>query len=361
MTGGALPVGSTVGILGGGQLGRMLAAAAFRLGLKVHVFCPPGDAPACETTARTTRADYDDVVALDDFAAAVDVVTTEFENVPASTLERLARQVRVAPAAAAVAIAQDRLDEKSFVRSAGIETAPFAPVPAGDGAALRAAVAAVGGPPCLFKSRRLGYDGKGQVRLEDAASVERLVAQPPAVEGIVEGFVDFDCELSVLVARPAGGGASVCFEPSRNLHTDQILRTATLPTGLPESVLEQARAVAIQLAESLDYVGLFCIEFFVAKDGRLLVNELAPRVHNSGHWTLDACTIDQFEQHVRAICGWPLVAPRRLCAVVMHNLIGEDVQAVPTLAARNDVALHLYGKGDVLPGRKMGHYNVLGP
>jgi 5-(carboxyamino)imidazole ribonucleotide synthase len=357
--------GHTVGILGGGQLGRMLAMAAARLGLRVHVYSPPGDNPAFDVAHAHTAAPWDDEDALARFAAAVDVVTYEFENVPLATAAFLVARVPVRPGVKALEVAQDRLNEKRFASSQGIETAPFAEVD--NEADLNAAIARVG-LPAILKTRRLGYDGKGQALLKpggDAASAWRRLGQVPC---ILEGFVAFSFEVSVIAARGLDGRVEV-FDLPLNVHENGILRRSRVPAPVSEATAGAARALAGRLLAALDYVGVLAVELFAVStesgrnDGemRLLFNEMAPRVHNSGHWTEAACTVSQFEQHIRAICGWPLARPRRLADCEMENLLGDEVRAWRELAAEPDTVVHIYGKAEARPGRKMGHVTRLKP
>ncbi len=351
-----LPPGSTVGILGGGQLARMLALAAAPLGLKCHVFAPDGDNPAFQVAATHTPAPYADFAALEAFAKSVDVVTYEFENVPADTAAFLASRVPLAPSAAALQTTQDRIFEKTFIAGLGIPVAPFAEV--GDDAALQAAIARIGAP-AILKTRRFGYDGKGQARIDapqGAAAAFAAIGRSPA---ILEGFVRFDMEVSVIAARGWNGRVAV-YDVPENHHEQGILRTSTVPARIPAGVAEKARAMGRRIIEGLDYVGVIGIEMFVAGDN-VIVNEIAPRVHNSGHWTMDACTVSQFEQHIRAICGWPLGQASRHSDVVMTNLLGNEENRWRELSAEPDVRLHLYGKAEARSGRKMGHFNRLTP
>ncbi len=347
----ALPVGATIGILGGGQLGRMLAVAASRLGLKTHIFEPGANAPAGDVAHRVTTASYDDVAALTAFGNAVDVITYEFENIPTSALDLLEKLAPIHPGRQALATSQDRLTEKTFLQDLGLQTAPFADV--GNAAELDAALASIG-TPAILKTRRMGYDGKGQARImtpDDAASALADMAGAPA---ILEGFVNFSHEVSVIGAR-GPDGAVACYDPGENVHEAGILRTTTVPAKLTPSQRTDAVLIAARILNALDYVGVMGVELFVTPQG-LIVNEIAPRVHNSGHWTQNGCTICQFEQHIRAVAGWPLGDGSRHSDVVMENLIGDDMDRVPELA-KTDAAIHLYGKAEVKAGRKMGHVN----
>jgi len=356
-----LKPGSTIGILGSGQLGRMLALAAAELGFRVHIYAPEETSPASEVAHVSTRGAYDDAKALAAFADKVDVVTYEFENVPGETARILSEHTIVRPGARALGVAQDRLDEKNFLVNCGIAVAPFAQVDTLDD--LTAALEKLG-TPAILKTRRMGYDGKGQVKIDDpseAAAALTAIANAPA---ILEGFVPFEKEASVIVARTPGGDVAA-YDVGENDHRNHILHTTSIPADIPQSVADEAKAIAIKLAHGLEYVGVMGVEFFVlpqsTSDTRLSVNEFAPRVHNSGHWTSDACAISQFEQHIRAICDWPLGDPCRHSNAVMTNLIGEDAHQWWEHAATPNRALHLYGKRDARPGRKMGHVTDLAP
>lgn len=352
----ALPVGSTIGILGGGQLGRMLAVAASRLGLKTHIFEPGAHPPAGDVAHRVTTAAYADTAALQAFAADVDVITYEFENIPTSALDILEALKPIHPNRRALATSQDRQTEKTFLQDLGLQTAPFANVEST--ADLDAAMAAIG-TPAILKTRTMGYDGKGQARIlspDDAANALAVMAGAPA---LLERFVTFSHEISVIAARNPDG-AVACYDPGENVHEDGILRTTTVPAKLTPSQRTDAVLLAARILNALDYVGVMGVELFVTPQG-LIVNEIAPRVHNSGHWTQNGCTIDQFEQHIRAVAGWPLGDGSRHSNVTMENLIGDDIASVPD-AAKTSAAIHLYGKADVKPARKMGHINrVTGP
>ncbi len=357
MTGSTLPPGSTIGILGGGQLGRMTAQAAARLGYRSHIFCPDADSPAAQVTDRATLSSYGDAAALRRFASLIDVATYEFENIPHDTVALLAEQVPVRPGPKALAVCQDRLSEKDFVSSLGIAVAPYRSVPGpGD---LAAALAEIG-TPAVLKSTRMGYDGKAQALIQspkEAATAQQRIGDRPAV---LEGFVEFDFELSVIAARGLDGSIA-CYPPVENRHRDHILAETIVPADLAGPEVEAAEDIAGRLIEALDMVGLLAVEMFHTRDGRLLVNELAPRPHNSGHWTLDACATSQFEQLVRAICGLPLGAVDRHSDAVMTNLIGADASAWQDLLAEPGARLHLYGKAEARPGRKMGHVTRLRP
>jgi 5-(carboxyamino)imidazole ribonucleotide synthase len=349
-----LPPGSTIGILGGGQLGRMLALAAARLGMKTHIFCPDPQSPAFEVTPHKTVAAYDDEAALAAFAEAVDVVTYEFENVPAATAEFLGRRKPLRPGANALAISQDRLQEKQFLSARNIAVAPCRAV-----TSLAELEAAIGdlGLPAVLKTTRLGYDGKGQriIREPGEASGAFTALEPKPL--VLEAFVPFEKEISVVVARNAAGTVKA-FDAAENVHRDHILKTSTVPADIAPALEKHAQMAAKAIVIALDYVGVLGVEFFVAPgEGRpsLLVNEIAPRVHNSGHWTEAVCVTDQFEQHIRAVINWPLGEPTRFADVVMENLIGNEVFAGPDSPAGSRP--HLYGKREARPGRKMGHVN----
>lgn len=336
----------TIGILGGGQLGRMLSVAASRLGLRCHIY-EPGAAPAGDVAHALTSAPYEDESALRAFAQSVDVITYEFENVPTSALDLLESIRPIRPNRRALAVSQDRLTEKTFLNGIGLATAPFADVQSQ--ADLPAAIARIGAPSIL-KTRRMGYDGKGQIRITDAGSAEWTGAP-----SVLEGFVDFSAEISVIIARGADGQVAA-FDPGLNHHEGGILRTTTVPCGLPGKVTTDAVLIAARIANALEYVGVMGVELFVTPQG-LIVNEIAPRVHNSGHWTQAGCVVDQFEQHIRAVAGLPLGDGRRHADVVMENLIGDDMARVPELLTTAGAQIHLYGKGEARPGRKMGHVN----
>lgn len=347
-----LPLGSTIGILGGGQLGRMLSVAASRLGFKTHVFEPGANPPAADVAHALTTAPYDDHTALTAFAQACDVVTFEFENVPTAALDVIEAHATIRPGRDALRISQDRLIEKTFLQELGLQVAPFADV--SDAAAMENAVEAIGAPSIL-KTRRFGYDGKGQARLRSADDAAAALADMNGAPAILEGFVDFTHEVSVIAARgPAGDVA--CFDPGENVHRDGILHTTTVPARLSVAQRTDTVLLAAKILKALDYVGVLGVEIFVTPQG-LIVNEIAPRVHNSGHWTQNGCTVDQFEQHIRAITGWPLGDGTRHADVVMENLIGDDMDRVPAFALARDTAIHLYGKAETKPGRKMGHVN----
>ena len=348
-----VPPGGTIGIIGGGQLGRMLAMAAARLGLKTRVYNDAPDAPAFQVTPSAIVAPYENLHALARFADGCDVVTFEFENLPAHAIAHLADHVPVRPGAHALAVTQDRLSEKSFVEKLGLKTAPFFEVSSAAQAGQAFAKLAGRG---ILKTRRFGYDGKGQAKVTSRDEAEKTFESFKGAPAILEGFVDFSYEASVVAAR-AADGAFAAFDPPENEHENHILRRSTVPSRLNVAQVEAAKAIARKIADALDYVGVLAVELFVDKDGSLLVNEIAPRVHNTGHWTIEACQCSQFEQHIRAVAGWPLGDATRLADAVMENIIGAEADAWEALSRTG--ALHLYGKAQARPGRKMGHITRL--
>jgi 5-(carboxyamino)imidazole ribonucleotide synthase len=353
-----LSPGSTIGILGGGQLGRMLALAAARLGFDVAILTPEPDACAARVAARRIVAAYDDEDGLEALAQIAEVVTFEFENVPAKVVERLqAYGVEVAPGALALAVAQDRVDEKTFLRDCRVPTVDFAPV--NNAADVGAALDRLGAP-ALLKTRRDGYDGKGQTWIETHADAAAAFARIGGVPAILEGRADFIRELSVIAARGRDGDVA-CYPLGENHHENGVLRRTVAPADVSTAVTNEAQTIAARILTRLDYVGVIGVELFELADGRLLVNEIAPRVHNTGHWTLDGCEVDQFEQHIRAVAGWPLGPTTALAHVEMTNLLGAEADDWARLAAEQDARLWLYGKGDARDGRKMGHVNRLKP
>lgn len=352
-----LPLGSTIGIIGGGQLGRMSAVAAARLGYHVHILSAEPDPPAQDTAQQVTVGAYDDEAVLRRFAESVDVITFEFENISAQGLDLLASLCPVHPAGVVLALSQDRIREKSFLGENEIPVAPWMSVPEPDQLADAAETL---GFPFLLKTTRFGYDGKGQFRIQDAATLEALAPDLP-YPLIAEGFVDFDRELSVMVARNSRGDVQN-FAVTENQHCDGILDISLAPARVPVALACEAISLTRDIACRIGLVGIMGIEMFVAADGSLLVNEIAPRPHNSGHWTMDACLIDQFEMHIRAVANLPLPDPCRHSDAVMKNLIGPEGMALceGTLAG-SGLAMHLYGKNECRPGRKMGHINALFP
>lgn len=347
-----LPQGAIIGILGGGQLGRMLSVAAARLGFRTHIFEPGANPPAGDVAHAVTTAPYEDEAALRAFGSSVDVITYEFENVPTSALDLLGALAPIHPGREALRISQDRITEKDFLSGLGLTVAPYAAVD--DEASMQAAVEAIG-TPSILKTRRFGYDGKGQARLASPADAEQAWKDMADAPSVLEGFIEFSAEISVIAARSPTGEVA-CYDPGENVHEGGILRKTTVPAGVSGSLRMDGVLLAGRILNALDYVGVMGVELFVTPQG-LVVNEIAPRVHNSGHWTQNGCTVDQFEQHIRAIAGWPLGNGQRHSDVVMENLIGNDMDRVPTLAAQAETALHLYGKSDVKEGRKMGHVN----
>jgi len=343
----------TVGILGGGQLGRMLVLAAARLGLKTHVFAPEADSPAFDVAALRTIGAYDDREALARFAATVNVITYEFENIPAATAAYLTGLRPVYPAADALAVTQDRLSEKAFLGSLGIPTAPYVGVD--DAGGLARAVAQIG-RPAILKTRRFGYDGKGQTMIREGSDLAAVFRSLGAAPCILEGVVPFVREVSVVAAR-AIDGSFAAYDVCENEHAHHVLSRSRVPAALAPATARQALAIAQRIAAALNYVGVLAVEMFVIDDPQAgpFVNEIAPRVHNSGHWTLDGAVTSQFEQHIRAICGWPLGSARRHGDVEMRNLLGEEVGQWRDLLAEKGACVHLYGKREVRPGRKMGH------
>jgi len=352
-----LPPGSTIGIIGGGQLGRMLAMAAARLGYRTTILEPQPDCPAAQVANRQIVAAYDDASALEELARTSAVVTYEFENVPVAAAEALAKNVTVYPPPKALEVSQDRLIEKRFLNDIGVPTAKFAVVD--EDRQLADALATLGGNGVL-KTRRMGYDGKGQRVFRNAGpnDADGAWAAMGGVPLILEEFIPFQREISVIAAR-AIDGTVVAYEPAENVHRNGILHTSTVPPGISRDTSIAAREYAVALLHQLSYVGVLGLEFFVTADGGLVANEFAPRVHNSGHWTEAACAVSQFELHIRAIAGLPMVAVKQHSACVMENLIGDDVLRAEALAAEPDVLIHLYGKAESRPGRKMGHFTRL--
>ena len=352
MTIDALAPGATIGILGGGQLGRMLAVAASRLGFVAHIFDPDPASPAGQIAATFTNAGYDDLAALTRFARSVDVVTYEFENIPTAALDAIEAEAPIFPNRDALAISQDRLTEKRWLAELGLTPAPFAEVE--DAASLTKALSEIGAP-AILKTRRFGYDGKGQAQILTPDMAAPALADMAGAPGVLEGFVAFSCEISVIGARGQDGQVA-CYDPGENTHESGILRTTQVPARISAALRTDAVLVASRILTALDYVGVMGVELFVTPEG-LIVNEIAPRVHNSGHWTQDGCMIDQFEQHIRAIAGWPLGDGSRIADIEMENLIGDDMNRLAALRAEPATAIHLYGKSQTRAGRKMGHVN----
>jgi 5-(carboxyamino)imidazole ribonucleotide synthase len=346
--------GDTIGIIGGGQLGRMLAIAALRLGLRVLILDPDADCPAAAAAHGLITARHDDVAALEELSRRSAVITYEFENVPVGPIDAADLACEVRPGTQALAIAQDRVSEKEFFNALGIPTAPFRAVDTLDDA--HAAFAELG--PGILKTRRLGYDGKGQARIRTVGEIPSAFAAMGGAPAIFEGFVSFAREISIIAARFADGTVT-CYDPPENRHEAGILRTSTVPASISEETAEAARAASKALLDALGYVGVAGVEFFVMEDGSLAANEFAPRVHNSGHWTEAACMASQFEQHIRAVAGLPAAGTARHSDAVMHNLIGGDMDGLARWLATPGAVVHLYGKGEARPGRKMGHVTVV--
>ena len=351
----SLAPNSIIGILGDGQLGRMMALAAAQLGYGVHVFGQVVDSPAAQVARANTIARYDDKTALAKFANAVDTVTLEFENVPVETIKFLSHHVPVHPSAEALATTQDRRLEKIFLKNAGFAVADFAFIASVDD--LKSATERIG-PNGILKTTRFGYDGKGQVRIKTTDDLNPAFAAVNGAPAIYEAFVPFEREISVVVARGQDGTVAP-FDVSDNVHRNHILHTASVPSTLAPTIAGRAKEMASVIANRLKYVGVMAVEFFVLQDGALLVNEIAPRPHNSGHWTMNACAHDQFSQAIRAVAGLTISPTVRHSDVVMTNLIGDAVNSAHHLARNGNVALHLYGKSEIKPGRKMGHYNTI--
>ncbi len=346
----------TIGIIGGGQLGRMLAMAAARLNFRIIILEPQAGCPAAQVASEQIIAAYDDAAALAELARRCDVVTYEFENVPVLAVEKLAEDIAIYPPPKALEMAQDRLTEKRFINGCGIPTARFHSVDSQ--ADLEAALADFGGQGVL-KTRRLGYDGKGQrVYRSSADSPEGSYAALGSVPLILESFVSFEREISIIAARGIDGTIA-CYDPAENVHRNGILHTSTLPASISDQTATAAHAAAEKILTALGYVGVIGIEFFALANGDLIANEMAPRVHNSGHWTEAACVISQFEQHIRAVAGLPLGNPQRHSDCVMTNLVGDDILALPQWLRLDDALVHLYGKSEARPGRKMGHVTQL--
>jgi 5-(carboxyamino)imidazole ribonucleotide synthase len=351
-----LGAGATIGILGGGQLGRMLSVAASRLGYKTHIFEPAENCPAADVAHSITTAPYSDLAALRAFASGVDVITYEFENIPTEALDALEALRPIRPNRRALAISQDRMAEKDFLTGLGLICAPYVRVT--DIASLHSASAAIG-LPSILKTTRLGYDGKGQARIKTTGDMPAALSAMNGAEAVLEGFIAFEREVSVIAARGLDGSVAA-YDPGENVHHDGILRTTTVPSRLTPSLRSDAVLIAARILNALDYVGVMGVELFVTPNG-LLVNEIAPRAHNSGHWTQNGCAVDQFEQHIRAVVGLPLGDGSRHSDVMMENLIGDDMARVPDILREGHAALHLYGKGEARAGRKMGHVNRVLP
>ncbi len=350
-----IPPGGTIGILGGGQLGRMAAMAAARLGYRCHIYCPDEGAPAADVSAATIVATYDDIAALQAFARSVDIVTFEFENVPAAATEALAALKPTRPAPHVLHLTQQRLREKNFLTSINVPTTRYLEVAHKE--ALPQAVQALG-RPCVLKSASFGYDGKGQVRIDPETDLNSVWETMGGGLAILEAFVEFQREISVVIARGVDGYMEL-FVPVENQHRNHILDTTIAPARITKAISEKAEAIARHIAQEIKLVGLLGVEMFVTKSGDVLVNELAPRPHNSGHWTIDACVTSQFEQFIRAVCGLPLGSPARHSDAVMKNLLGDEIDNWKQILSEPGAKLHLYGKTEARPGRKMGHVTRL--
>lgn len=348
----------TLGILGGGQLGRMSALAAARLGIAVHIYTPEENSPASLVAAQTFVGPYEDKKMLRQFAESVDVVSYEFENIPIDTVRFIHKITPVHPDAHLLEVSQNRLAEKKFLNDIGIQTARFAAIrDAGD---VNGFVNETGSSRYILKTARFGYDGKGQVFCSAGDDSTAKIKYLNSNEIIAEELIDFSCEISVIIARDKLGQTAI-YGPMMNEHANHILAKTTAPAPIPEQLAEKAREMTRLLAEAVDLVGVLALEMFVTKDGRILANEIAPRTHNSGHWTIDACAVSQFEQHVRTVCGMPVGIPARHSDAVMINLIGQDVKKVRQYLEIKGACVHLYGKNEVREGRKMGHVTILGP
>jgi 5-(carboxyamino)imidazole ribonucleotide synthase len=353
----ALPPGSVIGIMGGGQLGRMLAMTAYRLGYRCSIFCESANDPAAQVCDSVIAAPYDDFAALARFVAGIDVVTFEFENIPRETANWLTGHTLVRPSARILEIAQDRALEKTFLNDNGIRTAPWVEI--SDEESLARAQETVG-QGAVFKTARFGYDGKGQAIVHNQQELGDAWDSANRARAVVEGFIDFACEVSVIVARSPNGDME-CFDIVENQHAHHILDVTIAPARISPETARNAAKTGRAIAEALDLVGLVAVEMFVTREGDILVNEIAPRPHNSGHWTIDSCVTSQFEQMVRAVCGLPLGSPARHSNAIMRNLIGDDAHRWGEILESPDTKLHLYGKSEASPGRKMGHMTRLYP
>lgn len=350
--------GSTIGILGGGQLGRMLALSATQLGYRVHVFCPEVDSPAFQVSNKTFVADYENETALTEFAQSVDVATYEFENVPSKTAELVSNITLLRPGARALEVAQDRLTEKAFLNEAGSKTAPYMAFHTEED--LKLAFKEIG-RPCVAKTRRFGYDGKGQTLIKTPKDLHSVLDVTGNTPSILEGFIKFDREISVIVARSASGDVAA-FPVGENVHKNHILYTTHVPAAIPDMLEAKAKVIATRIANALEYVGVMGVEMFVNDaENDIIVNEIAPRVHNSGHWTMDGAITSQFEQHIRAICDLPLGPTEPRGKVIMQNLLGEEILDHQKYLEDPSAHFHHYGKSEPKPGRKMGHVNWVKP
>ncbi len=352
-----IPPGGTIGIVGGGQLGRMAALAAAAMGYRCHIYCPEEDSPAAQVSAEATVAPYENAEALDRFAASVDVITYEFENLPTESFARMGAITPVRPHWRCLETTQHRVTEKDFISSLDIGTAPYRAV--SSPADLQDALDALG-RPAVLKTTTMGYDGKGQVMIDADSDAGAAFAAMNGQDAVLEGFVDFICEVSAIVARGLDG-ATVAFDIVENVHRNHILAETHAPASISSQLAREAQKIAARLASSLDIAGLLAVEMFVTRGGGLLVNELAARPHNSGHWTIDACHASQFEQFIRAVAGVPLGDPSRHSNAVMTNLLGDDVEGWHAFLSERNASLHLYGKAEARSGRKMGHVNRVFP
>jgi len=348
--------GSVIGIIGGGQLGRMTAEASAKLGYKTHIYCPDPDSPAFQVSDLHTIASYEDRDSLEKFADSVDVITFEFENIPFDTLKFLEEHANVRPNPKALHITQNRVREKSFVNDIGIKTADFAAVTSLS--ELEEGYKKIGEGKAIIKTCELGYDGKGQARIENASQIKEIWEGSDFSNAVIEKFVPFEKEVSAIVAR-GEDGKSLCFPVAENMHKDGILDTSKVPANISKELEEKAKEIATKMADEMDLIGLLAVEFFVTKEGELLVNEMAPRPHNSGHWSMDGCETSQFEQFVRAVCGLEFGPVGITNKVEMKNLIGFDVEKSQEFIGDKQAKLHIYGKKETRKGRKMGHINFI--
>ena len=345
-----------LGILGGGQLGRMSALAAAQLGISTHIYCPEENCPASLVTDRFTMAKYEDESSLMAFADCVDVISYEFENIPLETIHFLQKYKPVYPDDRLLEVSQNRLKEKQFLNDIGIQTAPWAPAYKAED--IDEVMARWGAEKCIIKTARFGYDGKGQIKHSVSDNSSKSWAKLSTEEAVIEGIVDFAYEVSAIIARDTFGKSAV-FPVALNNHKNHILSETVVPAPIPDQLAVQARHMVETIADKIGLVGVLALELFVTKDGQIVANEIAPRTHNSGHWTMDACNVSQFEQHVRAVCGLPVRQPQQHSGVTMVNLIGDDVKDLPRYYAMDNACIHLYGKTEVREGRKMGHVNLL--
>jgi len=346
----------TLGILGGGQLGRMSALAAANLGITTHIYCPEAGCPASLVTPHFTCAEYDDETALKKFADSVDVITYEFENIPVETIKFLQKSKPVYPDEKLLEASQDRCLEKDFLNSIGIPTAPWAPIE--NAADIDITLGKWELNDAIIKTARFGYDGKGQAKISTNDNSNDIWKKLDTDKAILEGLIDFDYEISVIIARDLNGDVAI-YPPSKNTHKNHILDKSTVPSNVPEHIQFDAFAMATKLADAVNLVGVLALELFITKDGKILANEIAPRTHNSGHWTIDACAISQFENHVRTVCGLPVGAPNQHSAAEMINLIGDDVNDLDKYLKTEGANIHLYGKTEIKDARKMGHVTII--